>query len=384
MLYDLIIYTPMFTALFWSIVLLTTRGREGRAKMIFGIFMFVSFLLYLSHAVYFQEVERAYLFIDPIYTFATLSVYPLYYWYIRQLTVDRAINFNHLNLLIPATLLSGLTAIFYALMDSGERSHYIHQFIFGNGVIDLPSTLIWAQVYTYIVARFTFVIIIFYVFFKGRPSVKKYNQRIANHFSNLSKKTIHWVNKMLYLFIATSILSITLNFLGRSFFLDSPYLLAIPSVIFTSLYFSIGFLAYHQKYDISNVNMPAVETSNTNDIEPKGNNKLLKSLIIEFEENKVYRQQELKITELAALMNTNRTYISNLINQEFKCSFNEYVNRFRIEEAKQLIVANNEEPMEQIAIKVGYGSLSTFFRTFKIQEGMTPSHFKKIKQKKVA
>lgn len=365
----------MFTVLFWAVVLLATRGNEGRAKIVFGIFMFVSFLLYFSHAVYFQQVENFYLYIDPIYTFATLSVYPLYYWYIRQLTTDRLFDFKNLYLFVPAVVLSSLTGIFYILMDSGERSLYIHQFIFGHGSIETPSTIIKAQVNTYILARISFVIIIIATYFKGRPTVIKYNQKIADHFSNLNKKSIHWVNRMLSLFIITSFLTIALNALGRSFFLDSPYLLAIPSVIFTVLFFSLGYLAFYQKYDISNLDIPTNEIIKVKTISKKNHSLLLNKLNDEFVKKKIYRQQELKITELASIINTNRTYISNLINQEFGCSFNEHVNRYRIAEAKELL-NNSEESMEEIATKVGYGSTSTFFRSFKTQVGLTPNRYK--------
>lgn len=380
MLYDIITYLPMFITLFWAIILFATCGKKGKAKMIFGIFMSVSFLLYLSHAIYFQKVENTYLFIDPIYTFATLSVYPLFYWYIVQLTTDRNYNFNKLYLFIPAVVLSTLTATFYILMDSGERYDYIHHFLFGNDAIKTSSNLVKAQIYTYITSRISFIIIIIHVYFSGRPIVIKYNQKITNYFSNLNQKTIYWVNQMLNSFILVSIASIILNTLGRSYFLDSSYLLGIPCFIFSILYFSLGYLGYHQKYDIGNLEIKEMDLSYST--LNKNNNKLIKGLTTQFEINKVYHQHELKITDLASLMNTNRTYLSKLINQEFACSFNEYVNSYRIAEAKELIERFPDESLDQIAIKVGYGSLSTFFRTFKLQEGITPSHLKKSIKKK--
>ena len=345
----------------------------------FGIFMSVSFLLYLSHAIYFQKVEKIYLFIDPIYTFATLAVYPLYYWYMQQLTTAKEHSFKKQYLFTPAVVLSTLSAIIYILMDSGERSEYLHQFLFGNETIKGTAGLIKAQIYIYIATRISFVIIIIHVYFLGRPFIIKYNQKLANYFSNLTQKSIHWVNKMLNAFILVSISSITLNAIGRSYFLDSSYLLSIPSITYSILFFFLGYLGYNQKYDISNLDMKDIEPSKTGVENNK--KKLLISLTTQFEVNKIYHQNELKITDLASLMNTNRTYISNLINQEFGCSFNEYVNGYRIAEAKKLIKHLPDESLEQIAIKVGYGSLSTFFRTFKLQEGMTPSHFKKTSER---
>ena len=377
MLYDIITYLPMFVTAFWSINLLITKGKQGKAKIMFGLFLAVACLLYTSHAIYFQGTKIAYLFIDPIYTFATLAVYPLYFWYIKQLTTDKEYNLKNLRLLLPAFILSITTALLYTIMDHDERALYIQNFLFGNSPIEAPTPIIKAQIFTYFTARISFIVTIIYVFVKGRPTVINHNKELANFFSDINQKDIKWVNQMLIAFIFTSVISIFLNIVGRSRFLDSDWI-AIPSLTFSVLLFILGHLAYHQKFDISNLNMTKQLPLK---LEPANKKDLLLSLNVEFSKNKIYRQQELKITDLASILNTNRTYISKLINQEFGCSFNEFVNRFRIEEAKSLIKEECNEPLEQIAIKVGYGSLSTFFRSFKLQEGVTPNHYRKLVNK---
>jgi len=376
MLFDIITYLPMFITLFWAIILISTRGKEGKSKIVLGIFMSVSFLLYLSHAVYFHKIESTYIFFDPIYTFATLAVYPIYYWYIKKLTSNDSYEFNNLNLLLPALTLSILSAITYSLMDSGERSHFAHQYLFDNGNIDLPSTLIKIQTYIHIATRVCFYIITIFVFFCSKKVIRAHNERLANYFSNINSQTIHWVNLTLTIMLSISIASLTLNTLGRTFFLESKYTLAIPSFIFSLIYFFIGYLGYKHKNNVENLHLSDLTQAKHKVIADRNSDKLLSNLISQFKNHKVYHDHELKITDLAALLNTNRTYISTLINQEFACSFNEYVNRYRIQEAKDLISKYPEMSLEKIALRVGYGSLSTFFRTFKIQEGKTPNHYK--------
>lgn len=79
------------------------------------------------------------------------------------------------------------------------------------------------------------------------------------------------------------------------------------------------------------------------------------------------------------LLKTNRTYISNVINNEFKTSFSDFVNKYRIDEAKELMVEkkSSKYTLEYISEMVGFGSLHTFIRVFKKMEGKTPSIFKK-------
>jgi AraC-like DNA-binding protein len=76
-----------------------------------------------------------------------------------------------------------------------------------------------------------------------------------------------------------------------------------------------------------------------------------------------------------------RTYISNLINNEFSCTFNEFTNQYRIKEAKRLLGEQslNIYSLDHISEQCGFGSISTFIRTFKESEGITPGRYR-IKQ----
>jgi AraC-like DNA-binding protein len=86
----------------------------------------------------------------------------------------------------------------------------------------------------------------------------------------------------------------------------------------------------------------------------------------------------LRITSVSDSLKTNRTYISRLINDEFGVNFNEFVNKYRIEEAKKLLESNESKlfTMEHIAEKSGFGSVNSFTRVFKEFEGITPGQFK--------
>ena len=126
---DLIIYTPMYVTFFWAAVLLLSKKEDNRAKFFLGVFMFVAFLLYFSHAIFFNEFVTLYGFIDPLYIFCSLSVYPLYYWYIKLLTVESSYKWLNLRLLIPAFVFSLVLFANYHIMSENERHNYIHEFL---------------------------------------------------------------------------------------------------------------------------------------------------------------------------------------------------------------------------------------------------------------
>lgn len=77
-------------------------------------------------------------------------------------------------------------------------------------------------------------------------------------------------------------------------------------------------------------------------------------------------------------MDTNRSYLSAYLNQHQHTTFYEYVNQWRVRRAKELL-AESAIPLEQIAGKSGFNSLSRFRRYFTKAVGMTPSAYRKAK-----
>ena len=97
-----------------------------------------------------------------------------------------------------------------------------------------------------------------------------------------------------------------------------------------------------------------------------------------FEEEKIYLNPTLSIVELASRCGTNRTYLSQYFNNVLHVSFYDYVNRYRVEHAAvPLLQQMNGGNMEEIALKSGFGSISTFRRAFVKFTGKTPQAYKK-------
>ena len=378
MLHDLIIYTPMYVTFFWAIILFMARRTDNRAKQFLGVFMVAAFFLYLSHAIFFKQYLDAYIFIEPIYIMASLMVYPLYYWYIKLLTVDVKINYKNLRMLIPGIVLGVNTAVLYMIMTPGERYLYLMEHLFQKNPLVFDKAILKIQMWLFITSRIVFAIQVIYFLVKGSKLVVQYNARIANFYSNLESRNISWVNFLLYSFVFTSFMSIIFNIIGKAFFFDNAALLLIPSLIFSTLLFLIGILGYLQDYTVLDLVMDEEEKIEISDLK-RYNTELLKEHLLEiFEKDEIYKNQDLKITQISASLKTNRTYISNLINKEFSCTFNEFANQYRIKEAKRLLKEESFQKysLEYISEQCGFGSLSTFIRAFKESEGITPGRYR--------
>ncbi|MBU2985396.1 helix-turn-helix domain-containing protein [Saccharophagus degradans] len=104
--------------------------------------------------------------------------------------------------------------------------------------------------------------------------------------------------------------------------------------------------------------------------------RVAKKILAQFEEEKIYRKNGLKLQDLCAATNENAHYISQVINQELGLSFFDLVNKYRIEEAQQKLKQNRDLPILDIALEVGFNSKPTFNKAFKLRVGQTPSEFR--------
>ena len=99
------------------------------------------------------------------------------------------------------------------------------------------------------------------------------------------------------------------------------------------------------------------------------------------EQEKLFTDEDFDVNKLADVLNTNRTYISKIINAKTNDSFVKFVNSYRIKEAKRLLIdeSNNNLTLNAIGRMSGFKSSATFYRVFKQETGVTPSFFVKNK-----
>lgn len=93
--------------------------------------------------------------------------------------------------------------------------------------------------------------------------------------------------------------------------------------------------------------------------------------------DKAFLDPDLSIDSLSKKLESNRTYISKIVNVQYKTDFRNYINILRINHAKSLISEDPDASMEYIALKSGFKTLSQFSRKFKEIDGDTPRHWEK-------
>ncbi len=99
------------------------------------------------------------------------------------------------------------------------------------------------------------------------------------------------------------------------------------------------------------------------------------------ETEEIYRQFDLKLDDVAAMLLITPHQLSEFVNDCMGMNFASYINHYRVDEAKRLLVSNPEQSTLSIAFEVGFGSKQSFNTIFKQQTGMTPSGYRQAFQK---
>lgn len=105
--------------------------------------------------------------------------------------------------------------------------------------------------------------------------------------------------------------------------------------------------------------------------EPQGDNPLMTSICELMEQQKVFRNAELKVSDVASALGTNTRYVTECIKASRNQTFSQFVNSYRVSHAQQLLRQNPDIKLTEVSFESGFSNERSFFRTFKTITGMT-------------
>ena len=109
---------------------------------------------------------------------------------------------------------------------------------------------------------------------------------------------------------------------------------------------------------------------------------LYKYVLYYLEVRQVFLDPKLSLNKLSDMIETNQTYLSNVVNRYFGCHLKDLVNTYRVEYAKELL-RSGKCPLEELPQRCGFLSRSTFYTSFKKVAGVSPKRYMKQEQRAV-
>ena len=97
------------------------------------------------------------------------------------------------------------------------------------------------------------------------------------------------------------------------------------------------------------------------------------------EKKRLYRDDKLSLTSIAEQLNISANYLSQLVNELSDYNFSEFINHYRVEEAKNHLIHPDfsNYTIAGIGLESGFNSRSAFYSAFKKHTGLTPSKYRK-------
>ena len=107
---------------------------------------------------------------------------------------------------------------------------------------------------------------------------------------------------------------------------------------------------------------------------------LYKYVLYYLEVRQVFLDPEISLKKLSGMIETNQTYLSNVVNRYFGCHLKDLLNKYRVEYAKELLRSGGC-PLEELPQRCGFLSRSTFYAAFKKMTGASPKKYMKHEQR---
>ena len=218
---------------------------------------------------------------------------------------------------------------------------------------------------------------------------KKRGKFIDNHFSSNYKIKLDWLKNASYLGILTTLVFLMENillFINNS--LSETF--GLSSVAAGIYIYAIGYMGFSRSEafaELVSIETKEIEKGEiTNDkYEKSGLSKekadgYYQKLIQLMEDEKIFKQTKLTLSELAEMIPISSHNLSEVINTKTEMNFFDFINQYRIEEVKKEIIKSENDSFTILAIAMdaGFNSKSSFNTLFKKYENVTPSEYRKM------
>lgn len=290
---------------------------------------------------------------------------PLLYLYIRRLLTRQTLRRKDLLHFLPFVL-----CILYLLpyyFQSSEyklgnvASYHYAQWYYLRAALALIISAVYLTCVVLMLARFT--------------------QKINQESSPAERTTLFQARFIVFSFLAILSVAILRYFFDLRFPAYMGYtnlILPLGATIFvyTMAYFGLRKAEWS---DMETENVSPAKKYERSNLTPERSERYLRKLLDLMESEKPYTDGDLTIQKLAEKLAVPAQHLSQTINERLSQSFSEFINTYRVEEAKRQLLDLKKKHYSILAIaeEVGFNSKSSFNAVFKKHTNLTPSEFRK-------
>ena len=370
-IHDLSLLLVISECLLLAFLLLTINRGKRISNCLLAFFLLSIGIEAFDTLIYWNVPIKLAFFTDSLHLFFVLKFAaflqgPLLYLYTRSVMYsDFRLHGKSWLHLIPVTIFPIYLAVTYHSLgrENMEAGIYNYDILYRNGYFRLLVLMQESFIVIYGLAA----LLLF----------REYHQGLKNNFSNIETIDRNWLRLLIggFLFISTWKLLppvfhlVDMGQAAHLFGLTGNYLdyFLVTALVFYSV--------AHSEV-IHRVVSP--QKTNRNEKGENFNDDQAEQIVNAMTQHKHYLEPELTLEQLAEQLRLPPRLVSNIINRKFSKNFFEFVNYYRVEEAKQIISTRPQAvSMTDVMADSGFNSKSAFNRFFKKYTGMTPTEFRK-------
>ncbi len=351
-----------------AVVINFNRKIDTAAKILISGFIFIHsfFILHICLNItnYQFEFPHSYL-MSTVFSF----LYgPLLYFYFKRISEQYRFKKSDLWHLAPTLLFLIYIIPIYALPAHDKLTIMLEQLNNGLGPSDSRHLTI--------IVLLKLISLMIYGYYIRKVYLKSKNNGEISSPNKSWQKNIFQLH--IFYIITYAIYGILIaNQISFGFFYHTPIVFMALMVLYVGYSANVQPLVFSGIYALDNRLFYKYEKSGLTKSLSK---ELMEQIIWLFDTEKIYKESDISLELLAAKLNTTRHNASQVINEHFKVSFYELVNKYRIQEAKEILNQDSQKNLNiiDVAYEVGYNNKVTFNKAFKKDTNLTPSEYQKL------
>ncbi|RKE95105.1 helix-turn-helix domain-containing protein [Ichthyenterobacterium magnum] len=364
---DFFILIGIVQGLFFSLAILFSKFFKSNTNLYLGAALLIGVFINIQYCLLkynWYEQHPSYRILEDIELVLLFPVC-LFIYYQKFLNPKQKLSTKYLLLLLPFII-----SLIVNLYIGGHFYFKLYNITNTQWI----SSFYGVEYYASIILNLILLVVEYNILFRKK--------RANNYTINYDSKWIKIFYGFHVLVVATWVI---LEILDYYFYGDYTFILWL---ILNFFFYWVGYIGIYKfrlarnRYEIREV--VNQEKQSPKSTKPKlsniNENPHFQKMIALLEEDKLYKDPKLSRNDIAEKIGISVGYFSQVINAVSKKSFSDYLNFYRVEDVKRMIINDEFKNYNILAIglEAGFNSKSAFYIGFKKETGYTPSEYKKL------
>ena len=363
--------TAILCFLFATMIVVSGKFRPVSACLLAGFFLSQSFVSLHELVLYGDQFRYSVLDSSPNWFFIGSLGYaldgPLLYLYVLSIIRPNfTLNAKHRLHLLPLVIYFVFLFIAYYCQDHVVKRQVIGLYLFDlNWQFVTMDTLIKSS-------RFVYLILSIYL-------INKYREQLKDSRSNIENIDLTWLKILVIGFALVTLVGVVLS-LSKVVNLFYPVEVSLQIFLGLTTYYAdlilVCFLLFFSAVNISAVAKVKDQAKSSYD-DYEADAEYVDRIVKFMDAEKPYLKSNITLDTLSEMLDVPARELTALLNGHFKMNYYEFINNYRVKEAKEILKINKNQTISDVYLAVGFNSKSVFNTFFKKNTGMTPTEYRK-------